>query len=77
MAIHVRVAEGARRELHMEYPAVETQKNGFTRIGIDFCPRPGIVAAKVEAHVREAMAAGWDPDSRGKPFVYQVGELPS
>jgi hypothetical protein len=77
MAIHVRVAEGARRELHMEYPAVETHKNGFTRIGIDYSPRPGIVATKVEAHVREAIAAGWDPDSRGKPFVYQVGELPS
>ena len=77
MAIHVRVAEGARRELHMEYPAVETHKSSFTKTGIDYCPRPGIVAAKVEAHVREAMAAGWDPDSRGKPFVYQVGELPS
>ena len=32
MAIHVRVAEGARRELHMEYPPVKTQKNGYTRI---------------------------------------------
>ena len=76
MAIHVRVAEGARRELHMEYPALETSKKGLTRIGIDYCPRPGIVASKVEAHVREAMAAGWDPDSRGKPFVYHVDELP-
>src|SRR5208283_267307 len=60
LAIHVRVAEGVRRELHMEYPLVKTQKNGYTRID----------------PARPAMAAGWDPDSRGKPFVYQVGELP-
>jgi len=74
MAIHARVAEGVRRELHLEYPLVKTQKNGYTRIDP---VRPGIVAAKVAAHIREAMTAGWDPDSRGKPFVYQVGELPS
>src|ERR1039458_5000151 len=77
IAIHVQVAGGARRELHMEYPAVATHKSGFTRIGIDCSPRPGIVGAKVEARVREAMAAGWDPESRGKPFVYQVAELPN
>jgi hypothetical protein len=65
MAIHVRVAEGARRELHLEYPAVNTQRNGYTRIEP---ARPAIVAARVEAHIREAMADGWDPDSRGKPL---------
>lgn len=75
MAIHVRVAEGARRELHMEYPAVTPEKNGYTKIG--YSPRPGIVASKVEADVREAMAAGWDPESRGKPFVYHLAALPS
>jgi hypothetical protein len=32
---------------------------------------------KVVAHIREAMAAGWDPESRGKPFVFEVAELPS
>ncbi len=74
IAIHVRVPEGARRELHLEYPAVEGQKRGYTRIDP---ARPAIIAAKVEAHVREAMADGWDPDSRGKPYVYEVAELPS
>jgi hypothetical protein len=74
MGIHVRVAEGVRRELHLEYPLVKTQKNGYTRIDP---VRLGISAARVEAHIREAIAAGWDPDSRGKPFVYEVGELPS
>jgi hypothetical protein len=73
-AIRVSVAESARRELLLEYPAKQTQKIGWTRVDP---ARPTIVAAKVEAHIRQAMAAGWDPDSRGKPFVYQVAELPS
>jgi len=69
VAIHVCVADKARRELHLEYPAVKTQKNGWTRVDP---ARPGISSAKVEAHVRQAMAAGWDPESRGKPFVFEV-----
>jgi hypothetical protein len=36
-----------------------------------------VAAAKVAEHIREAIAAGWDPESRGKPFVYDVAELPS
>jgi len=75
MAIHVRVVDGARRELHMEYPPVIPQKANYGRIG--YSPRPNIVPAEVEAQVREAMAEGWDPDSRGKPYVFQVAELPS
>jgi hypothetical protein len=35
------------------------------------------VTGKVLAHIRLAMEAGWDPDSRGKPFVYEVEEMPS
>lgn len=69
VAIHVSVADLVRRELHLEYPAVKTQKN----TGSKFAPaRPGISSAMVEAHVRQAIAAGWDPESRGKPFVYEV-----
>jgi len=37
----------------------------------------GWIAAKVEAGIREAMAAGWDPDSRGQPYFYQVTEVPA
>jgi len=74
LAIHVTVAEGVRRELHLEYPVWISQRAGFTRIDP---PRPTILAAKVEAHIRAAMEAGWDPESRGKPFVYEVEELPS
>ncbi len=73
VAIHVSVAEGVRRELHLEYPAVKTQKVGYTRT--DFV-RQNISPAKVQAHIRQAMEAGWDPESRGTPFVYEVAELP-
>jgi hypothetical protein len=74
IAIHVKVAEGVRRELFLEYPPAKTRKGVYTRIEL---AQPMILASKVEAHIREAMADGWDPESRGKPYIYQVAELPS
>jgi hypothetical protein len=74
LAIHVKATEGVRRELHLEYPAWVKENHGIKHIEP---PRPNILSAKVEAHIRQAMAAGWDPGSRGKPFVYEVDELPS
>jgi len=73
VAIHVKVAEGVRRELHLEYPAVKTQKVGYTRT--DFV-KQNISPARVAEHIRLAIEAGYDPGSRGKPFVYEVAELP-
>jgi hypothetical protein len=74
LAIHVEVVGLVRRELYLEYPAVRKQQNGHAPV---LTIRPPIVAAKVADHIREAIAAGWDPESRGKPFVYEVAELPS
>jgi hypothetical protein len=73
VAIHVKLVEGVRRELHLEYPAVVTQKRGYTRIDPI---QPAILTARVETHIRQAMEAGWDPESRGKPFVYEVEDSP-
>jgi hypothetical protein len=73
VAIHVRVADKARRELVLEYPPDETQTLDSMRTAP---ARQRILAAKVEAHIREAMEAVWDPASRGQPVTYQVGELP-
>jgi hypothetical protein len=75
LAIHVQVVGRVRRELYLEYPAVRKQHNGHAAPVLTI--RPPIVAAKVAAHIQEAMAAGWDPESRGKPFVYEAAELPS
>jgi hypothetical protein len=74
MAIHVTVSQGTRRELHLEYPALKTQKIGYTRTDRAVI---NIRPAKVEEHIAQAMDAGWDPESRGKPFVYELDELPN
>src|SRR4051794_6893613 len=74
ISIHVKVEGIVRRELFLEYPTTVVQKEGWMRIEP---PRPPVTATKVEEHIREAMAAGWNPDSRGKPFVYHVADLPS
>jgi len=72
ISIHVRVAEGARRELFLEFPPIGTEGPGNTK---DAPARHPVSAAKVEAGIREAMAAGWDPGSRGKPHFFQVDGL--
>jgi len=33
--------------------------------------RPAVSIAEVERYIREAIDAGWDPESRGKPFVFE------
>ena len=73
VAIHVTVAEGTRKELHLEYPAVQTQKMalpGTDHVVLNIRP------AKVQEHILQAMEAGWDPEARGKPFIYFLDELP-
>ena len=75
LAIHVQVVGRVRRELYLEYPVVRKQTDGYSAPVLT--TRPPIAAAKVADHIREAIAAGWDPESRGKPFVYDVAELPS
>jgi hypothetical protein len=62
-------------EGYLEYPVVRKQQDGYA--GPVLTIRPPIAAAKVAGHIREAMAAGYDPESRGKPFIYEVAELPS
>lgn len=73
VAIHVRAAEGVHRELYLEYPAVQPHKVGFIRSDHAVV---NIRAAKVEEHIRLAMEWGWDPEGRGKPYRYDVQELP-
>ncbi len=73
LAIHVRNAVGVHRELHMEYPAVKTQKADLLRMDRVVV---NIRHSKVEEHIRRAMEWGWDPASRGKPYIYEVDELP-
>ena len=49
-----------RSELVLEYPFRDLGKTG----------RPEIEPERIEADIRSAMAAGWKPKSRGRPFVF-------
>jgi len=69
-SIIVRVAEGTGRELLLEYPFPKKKPNGIPHFPV----RPKIVLKAVEADIRRAMAAGWNPTSRGKTFAFQVPE---
>jgi hypothetical protein len=68
LAISVRLDEGAYRELLLEYPFAKTTAS--TRLP----ERPKILPGIVASDIRLAMAAGWNPLSRGRPFVFQVPE---
>jgi len=73
VSIHVRVAEGTRKELYLEFPAVKTQKIGYTRTDHAIL---NIRAKVVEQSILLAMEHGWDPESRGKPFFFMLDEPP-
>jgi hypothetical protein len=73
MCIHVTVAEGVRRELHIEYQPAEKKAKGPMIVEPT---RRMILPKMVEEHIREALAGGWDPESRGKPFIWFPDELP-
>lgn len=68
MAISVRLDDGAFRELLMEYPFPKDRRALPGRLP----ERPKIVPEIVTADIRRAIAAGWNPTSRGRPFVFQV-----
>lgn len=61
LCVSVRRADGAYREMVIEYP--------YDRSA--FVPqRPKLNAAIVETDIREAINDGWNPESRGRPFVF-------
>jgi hypothetical protein len=69
LCISVQVKGGRYRELILEFPFPKKAN----RIGIPQIPqRPQIPLKAIETAIRQAMAAGWDPASRGKKFVFPV-----
>jgi hypothetical protein len=73
LSITVQRIDGSFRELILQYPIAMAERWGMLRP--KFYPqRPKISAKTAEAAIRQAMAGGWDPESRGKPFVFQVPE---
>lgn len=66
MTIAVRQVD-AQREAILEFPMPKRSSNGSPQR-----QRPKINDAIAMAGVRAALAAGWEPTSRGKPIVYMV-----
>ena len=67
LCISVRVADEARRELMIEYPFPKDK----TGRPLPVPQRPPVSQAMVERSIAEAVTAGWDPNSRGKVFVFR------
>ena len=57
----------AHRELILEYPFEKRQKKTSR-----FPDRPKIDPVALTADIRLAMDAGWEPLSRGRPFVFAL-----
>jgi|GEM_PF-438045 len=69
LCISLQLQDGHHRELILEYPFPK-KTNG---IGLPQIPqRPKFSLKTIEANVRQAIAAGWKPQSRGKTFVFLV-----
>ena len=69
LAILVRLSEGNHKELLLEYPYPKWKPGPQRNL-----ERPRIMPAVIEAGIRAAMEAGWDPTSRGRVFAFQVEE---
>ena len=69
MCISVQLENGDHRELILEYPFPKK----FNSIGIPQLPqRPKFSVKTVEGDIRRAIVAGWEPESRGKKFVFRL-----
>jgi hypothetical protein len=74
LCISVRTEDGRHRELILEYPF---SKKAGSKGAPKLPQRPKFSAKRIEADVRHAIAAGWDPGSRGKTFVFRLAGISS
>jgi hypothetical protein len=61
--------DGHHRELILEYPF---PKKAGSKGAPKLPQRPKLSEKTIEADVRHAIAAGWDPASRGKTIVFRL-----
>jgi hypothetical protein len=72
LRISVQTEDGRHRELIVEYPfPKKVTGNGLPQLP----QRPKLSEKAIETGVRQAMAAGWEPDSRGKTFVFILPKI--
>lgn len=61
------VARDSQRELILEFPfKVEARRSTPHR------QRPKLPSARIAECINAALESGWEPQSRGKPFVFAV-----
>ncbi|MGH6873169.1 MAG: hypothetical protein ACREHE_16865 [Rhizomicrobium sp.] len=70
VTVSVRLKDAVRKELLIKYPFLGTKANGKWHLPEKLKITPEIVAAGIRA----AIAAGYDPESRGKTFHFHVPE---
>jgi hypothetical protein len=80
LSLTVQRTDGAFRELILEYPFPKRGRRlrigGKTHLTVPNFPiRPKFSPKTVEADIRLAISAGWDPTSRGRPFIFQVPDV--
>jgi len=69
LCISVQLENARQRELVLEYPMPnKSTGNGYPQLP----QRPKFSDKTIEDGVRQAMLAGWEPESRGKAFVFKV-----
>jgi len=68
ITVSVVQAGPARKELLLKYPFLGVKPNGNWHIPEKVKVTPEIVALGI----REALEAGWDPNSRGKSYTWYV-----
>jgi hypothetical protein len=70
LAILVEPKQSSRRQLILEF-GIDPTRHGNMPHHQRFIMPAGRLAEAIQA----AIGAGWDPDSRGKPFVCEAGPL--
>jgi hypothetical protein len=69
-AILVKPTERSRRELVLQFAIAATRHGDMPQQ-----PRFQIANRRLIECIQNAMDAGWDPESRGKPFFFAAGAV--
>jgi hypothetical protein len=70
LALYVELAHEPQRALILEFPfKIINHRNSPHR------QRPQVAEKDVVAAIMSALTAGWNPQSKGKAFVFQVAEM--
>jgi hypothetical protein len=68
MAVAVQLAASPARQAVLEFPFPRWSARKST----PHRQRPQVQRAQLEEGIRAALAAGWDPASKGKPFTVEL-----